>query len=315
MLALACRTLEIIETALRRVQPRRQVGDEGGEYDWEPDPYAEEEHRKALHHRYVGSGVGIEYHDYSGRDRLVVYDLGFLRKCLGRKLWAFTRCFAGLDRLLVVARLTRLAGKQPGTGVHERWALLWMSCGTLREVVKAVDELEGMKVGEVLRGEDASAWREVLSVLGAWKQNRIYKKARDTIAFHLDERHELFDAGLRIVARERIPLHLSEGHGRKVESFPFAPLIMITGLFPGPSSVEEIERFQKGLRETQARLGKLLYRVFVAALRTMGPGLSPAMKQRTRLLAVLEARRSALFWAWAKEDAKATSAETPQRGS
>lgn len=143
MLAVVLRVWYALGLAGRRawsLVTGRQESDDDDE--WEPDPYAEEAWREALDHQHLGSGVGGEYQPSTGRRRLVVFDLGELRARLGDPLlWALTRCLVGVDRLLVISRLQNLANKP--VNKTELWALLWMACGTIRELLNALDALCG----------------------------------------------------------------------------------------------------------------------------------------------------------------------------
>lgn len=236
------------------------------EEEWPPDPDAEEARREGLQHATVGSGVG-----------------------------AFTRCFVGVDRLLAISRLHNMTLTQ--TGETERWALLWTACGTIRELLKAVDSLNRVRIKRHLTGDGLIAWREIRVVLDRWRSDPIYKRVRNSLAFHFDDQRKLFDTGLKVVSEGRGPLYLSEGYEGKVYRFPFAQLIMLGGLFPDHAKrEEEFEHFRKGVRHAQARIGGLLYRVLVATLKAAAPGLSPLQQQRARLLRVLSKRIWALPW-------------------
>lgn len=279
---------------LRQHEPRDE--------EWEPDPDTEKAWRQHVDRLHVGSGVGWEYQPSTGRRRLVVYDRDALKAGLGeRTLWAFTRSFVGVDRLLAISRLQNLAIRHHREA--EQWALLWVACGTIRELLKAVDALNGAGIKRHLTGDALVAWKEVRTILDRWRRDPIYVRVRNTLAFHFDEERALFDAGMLMVAAERIPLYLTEGYEGKVQRFPFAQLIMLGGLFPNPATRgHEFRSFVKGVRHAQARLVGLLYRVLVAALKTAAPGLSVLQLERANFLAVLKERYMILFWESLKEE-------------
>ncbi len=269
--------------------PEREGDDyEPEEPDWDAIAAMEEDRD----YRVVGSGVSTEWWYYRQRVRYIASDLQGLRDALGdRVLGAFMRCFLGMDRLLSLGRLVRAVAKSQDAA-RERFTLLWMICGTVRELVKAVENLSPL--GQRLSGSDLEAWRELQRLVKGWSRAPILKRVRDTMAFHLDERHELFSKGIEAVAAENEPHVLFEGDQGSVSSAPFAHAVMLAGLFPDPRTrIREFQAFQASLGRVRKHIGRLVLKLFLAAIKR-APGPTALQTERARLIRLLNGRRSRL---------------------
>jgi hypothetical protein len=243
----------------------------------------------------VEMGFATELHEWSsGYWEVVAHDVQYWMAELGsHSFWALARCFEAVDRLVSAAQLLALNLehiKLPVANTRNHLTLMWLASGMMKELATAIHDLRPVR--KRLTGEDLKAWYCLEGISQRWK-SAPFKRVRNSLAFHLDDRHELSRRGIdEVLARGR-PLLLCKGDELAAgsASFCFGSEIMVYGLWEDPQTrMTEIEAFGRRLVRDQIGAARHLQRVLFGILQSQ-PSVTADSQLSRRRRALLDLLR------------------------
>ena len=151
--------------------------------------------------------------EWPGGWEVEITDRPLLVRTLGEGLLvAFCRCFIHGDRLAALTSLGKgtcsADGVRTVAGERDLDALLWFACGTLRELTKAVADVERELRAGGVEATPLRGWT-VLRELSSWSKRGLLRHVRNKIGFHVDP--NMIRAGLTAESPEAEPWLLAHG--------------------------------------------------------------------------------------------------------
>ena len=182
---------------------------------------------------------------------------------------AFCRCFVHADRLNTLISCMHASERHHGeTSVayaRDLSNLVWFTVGTLRELARAIQNLQTALATGGRLDPDSAPWVTLRNLERRWKTNE-YRRMRDQVAFHVDG--EVIDGGLNELVEEEASVTLAEGHGpRYVDSrLTLGFLSLHNGLELNPDG---LRNFLEVVVEDHGAAGKAIQEAFVLAAETI----------------------------------------------
>jgi hypothetical protein len=215
-----------------------------------------------------------------------------LRRLLGLPLLVeFCRCSVAADRLTSLGDFAffneEWKPRQKIAYERDLQTMFWFTCGTLHEAIDALDEMELLGIEGLLGSLTArKPWLELRSISMRWKEDPIYRRVRDKIAFHLDP--AAIRRGINKPGRDADPIVWKTGDSRKERStfFNFAEDCLVATVLPEDlDDAEAQKRFGDfAERVSHAHLGfsHWVQELFIAAVRGAALGLKTTPLERSR---------------------------------
>jgi hypothetical protein len=147
-----------------------------------------------------------------------IYNLANVSKSIGEEvLVQFCRCFIHADRLISLAHLYYLISVlyHEGTITRQRnfGTILWFSAGTLTELGQALENLRSALKKRDLLEPGSTDWQTLTRVERLWHKNHVYRRLRNSVAFHVDA--ETLSAGLRKLIETTQPVFFVQADGKE----------------------------------------------------------------------------------------------------
>ena len=224
-----------------------------------------------------------------GKEIVEITDLSKLRQAFGDDLLvAFCRCFVWTDRLMSMNFLGLQVTGLEATSVRfgrDMQTMLWFTCGSLRELARALEGLLATGIEGLLSPESLSLLEEVRGILRRWNGDTFFTLVRNKACFHVDI--EVLERGLQETAASQTSVIFmeNEGPGMGFQRVRLAHEFVIAGLFaPGnegeavppeqelAKGQERVEQFVRAVQVDHSRVATLLEYILIACLEGIEAG-------------------------------------------